>query len=828
MLALLNVLSVALGIAVYLAIQIANHSANRSFAAGVDLVSGKSHLEVRGEIDDTLFPLVAKLPEAKGCTPLIEGVVTLPNFPGEYLQVLGVDVFTNLPFRTFELGDETNGQFDLERWLAEPDGIAVTAAFAQKYGLKIGDRIHVLVNSRLAELRIRFFMNLTDSAASTNIRFAAMDIGWAQELFQMRGRLSSVQILLAHPDKGEAIATELQKMLPPGATVAPPGQRSFQIQKMLSSFELNLTALSMVSMLVGMFLIYNTISASVTRRRLEIGILRSMGATRGEVRLLFLGEACVFGIVGIGLGAAGGVALGNVLIGSVAKTISSLYVLVSIDRSFFSATHFLSAAFFGMGAVLLGAWMPANEAAATDPVQALSFGNQMQGAIQKTPRWFLAGIGALALALVCSRLALVTPYPWLGFVAALFVLLGFSLFAPATTRIAGEALGRLFTGRLLLRLAAENLRRSLHRNAMTVAALAAAIAMMISVTVMIFSFRNSVDTWINRGIVADLYIAPASNEIIGLSAFVPGEAVRFLEKQPGVEAVDTFREITTMLDGKQIAIAAVKGADRRNLKFTGGNELEKMAKFFGGDYVIVTESFAQKLGVHDGDMLTLQTPRGPAQFQIAGTYRDYTRDRGLIMIDRKNFDKWWNDPRVQSLAVYVGKSADAEKIADDFRKQFSSGGEFIVYSNKSLRQRILAIFDQTFAVTYVLRLIAIIVAIVGIFLSVTALVAERQREIGVLRAIGASRGQIQRWFMAEAALIGLVSSLLGIVAGACLSMVLTWVVNKAFFGWTIDLQFPWTLIAFTPLWIVPAAVIAAAFPALQASRIDIATAVRSE
>ncbi len=828
MLALLNVLSVALGIAVYLAIQTANHSANRSFAAGVDLVSGKAHLEVRGEIDDMVFPLVAKLPEATGCTPLVEGVVTLPDFPGEYLQVLGIDVFTNLPFRTFELADETGGRFDIEKWLAEPDGIAVTAAFARKYGLKTGDPIRVLVNSRLAELRIRFLMNLTDSAASTNIRFAAMDIGWAQELFQMRGRLSSVQILLAHAEQGESVAKKLQQALPPGATVAPPGQRSFQIQKMLSSFELNLTALSMVSMLVGMFLIYNTISASVTLRRLEIGILRSMGATRGEVRLLFLGEACVFGILGIALGTAGGVALGNVLIGSVAKTISSLYVLVSIDRSFFSVTHLASAAFFGMGAVLVGAWMPANEAAATDPVQALNFGSQMQTAIQKTPRWFFSGLAALGLALVCSRLALTTTHPWLGFVAAFFVLLGFALFAPGATRICSDALGGLFAKRLLIRLATENLRRSVHRNAMTVAALAAAIAMMIGVSVMIFSFRNSVDTWINRGIVADLYIAPASNEIIGLSAFVPGEAIRFLEKQPGVEDVDTYRELTTMLDRKQIAIGAVKGADRRNLKFIGGNEREKMAKFFGGDYVIVTESFAQKLGVRDGDTLTLQTPRGLARFQIAGTYRDYTRDRGLIMIDRKNFDKWWSDPRVHSLAVYLDKGADAEKIADDFRTQFSSGGEFIVYSNRSLRQRILTIFDQTFAVTYVLRLIAIIVAIVGIFLSVTALVAERQREIGVLRAIGASRGQIQRWFMAESALVGLVSSLLGIVSGVCLSMVLTWIVNKAFFGWTIDLQFPWSLIAFTPLWIVPAAMIAAALPALQASRIDIATAVRSE
>ena len=827
LLALLNVLAVALGIAVYVAIQIANHSANRAFSASVDVVAGKSHLEIRGDLDDSLFPLVAKQPGVRAATPLIEQIVTLPDFPGEYLRVLGVDVFTDEPFRTFQLTRGEPNSFEIEPWLAKPDGISLGEEFAKKHGIKIGDHLRVLANSEMRELAVLFLLKLENPAAGNGEAFAAMDIGWAQEFFGMRGKLSSIQLLLRDPAHGEAIVKQLQPLLPPVVTVAPPRQRSFQIEKMLGAFELNLTAMSMVSLLVGTFLIYNTIFASAARRRVEIGILRAVGATRLEVRALFLGEALLFGIIGIVAGLGGGVLLARVLVGSVAKTVSSLYVLISIGEPFWSFPHFALAGVFGVAAVVAGAWIPANDAANTDPVAALTLGSRMEQSARIQPRWAFAGVASLAMALACAWLALATAQAWLSFGAAFFVLLGFSTFAPGATALAGGVFGK--TKITLLRLAAGNLARSVHRNAVTVAALAAAVAMTIGVSVMIFSFRNSVDAWINRGIVADLFIAPSSNETIGLHAFVPPAAISALQKMPGVEAVDTYRSVSASMRGEPVEIGAVRGADRRNLRFTSGGEREKMRRFFSGDgSVIVTESFAQKHRVREGDRLPIQTPGGLASFEVVGIYYDYTSDRGLIMIDQALFEKWWCDSRVQSLAVYLAPGADMEKIAQSFREHFSAGGEFIVYSNRALRERILAVFDQTFAVTYVLRIIAVIVAVVGVFLSLTALVVERERDIGILRALGASRGQVRGIFLTEAALLGAVASVLGVTAGACLAMVLTWVVNKAFFGWTIELQFPLALLATTPLWIMAAALVAAWFPAARASRVTISRAIRSE
>ena len=272
----------------------------------------------------------------------------------------------------------------------------------------------------------------------------------------------------------------------------------------------------------------------------------------------------------------------------------------------------------------------------------------------------------------------------------------------------------------------------------------------------------------------------------------------------------------------------IQGEYRHNLTFLGGDDEGKMARVFHDRCVAVSEPFTHKFHVREGDHLWLVTPHGPAELEIAGVYSDYTRDQGVILIARNNFERWWDDPRVESLAVYLQPGAAAQSLADAFRAQFAKSGEFSIYLNRGLRQRILSVFDQTFAVTYVLRSVAVMVAIAGIFLSVTTLAAEREREIGVFRAVGASRVQVQRLLMTEAGMIGAVATLLGLVSGLLLAMVLTWVVNPAFFGWTISLHLPWTSLLATPLWIIPASLLAAWHPAWRASRRPIAVTVREE
>jgi len=828
-LAVLNILSLALGTAVYLAIQTANHSAERSFSAGIDLVAGKSHLEARGAVTDEMFPLLAKHPLVASATPTVEGVVTLADRPGEFLQIVGVDVLTNAAFRTFELRDMEGANFNPEPWLAQPGNIAITKAFAERLGLAPGSELSVMANGTRQTVRVGFIMDLTDSPAETNSRFAAMDIGWAQELFGKAGVLSSVQMILKNPQMGEQAAEALSLVVSGGVTMAPPMQRSFQIQKMLGAFRLNLTALSMVAMLVGMFLVYNTVAASVVRRRRDIGILRAMGVTRGEVQGLFLCEALVFGAFGALLGVAGGVLLAQTLTGSVAQTISSLYVLVSIDRSHFDPLQALIAVSLSMGAALVAAWVPSAAATRVDPVQVLHPGNMQDHLARPSRKWPALGILCFGISAACGGLALRGGLPLAGFGSAFFVLFGFALFSPTLLSLFSMLATRVLPQSwIVLRLAAQNLVRAVWRNAVTLAALISAVAMLTSVTVMIHSFRITVDTWIGRSVVADLYIAPVGNEVIGTNAVLPEKSIAWWRSQPGVDAVDTFREVIATINGAPASLGVVAGSNRRNLKFLDVNADVAMRDFFEKGDVLVSESYARKNKTRRGDKLRIASPAGDLDFRVAGTFSDYTRDQGVVMMDRETFERSWPDRTINSLGIYLKEGSAAAELEAGFRAAFGEQGEFLVYSQKTLRQRILAIFDQTFAVTGVLRVIAIAVAVLGVLLSLTSLVLERQREIGVLRSAGASRGQIATLFLAEGGCIGILASVAGLVAGGALALVLTFVINPAFFGWTIGLAIPWQRLLWTPLWLVPVSVLAALWPAWKASCVPPAQAVRME
>ena len=835
LLAVLNILSVALGVAVYLAIQIANHSANRAFAASVDVVAGKAELQITasaGGLPDEVFPAVAREPSVSAATPLVRGIVTLPDLPGEYLQVLGIDVFTNEAFRTYELRDFAGaGDFDTQRWLGDRDSIAVAEAFAQAHGLKSGDLLRVQVNGADRQLRVGFIMRLSGTAAA-DPQFAAMDIAWAQELFGRRGRLGAIQLQLAEGTKRDDVIARLRSLVPPDAQVASPAQRSQQVENMLAGFQLNLTAMSLVSLLVGMFLIYNTVSASVVRRRSEIGILRSLGTTRNEVRAFFLGEALALGAVGVGVGLFSGVMLASVLVGTVAKTISSLYVLLTVRELALTPAMFVSASVLGLGSVVVAAWLPSAAAARMDPVRALRAGTIIEQSTNLSSRWLWAGVASIALAAALSVLALTTGPPWVGFGAAFLVLVGFSFVVPNVAQSFSASTARALRGlgaRLLeANLAAANLGRALVRNSVTIAALAAAVAMAIGVSVMVFSFRKTVESWIDQTLIADLFIAPASNEIVGPASFMPPEAIRFLEQHPAVAGIDTFRELSLPTGGKNVAVAVVRGSDRRRFQFMRGDGDAIMRQFYDEQTVLISEPFARRNRVRDGDTLQLTTPAGPQPFRVAGTFYDYTHDAGLVFMSANNFVRIWKDDRVNSMAVYLRPGASGEAATGEFRAQFSGTGQFVVFSNRELRVRVFEIFDQTFAVTYVLRTIAVIVAIVGICLTLTTLITERSRELGVLRAIGASVRQLRKLLLWESAFIGLLAAVVGLASGICLSIVLTGVINRAFFGWTIQLAFPWSSLALTPLWIIAAAVLAGVIPAWRVGQLVVAEAVREE
>ena len=369
-LAVINILSVALGVSVYLAVQIANRSANAAFRAGIDVVAGRANIEVRGTLDDSLFPKLQKIAGVTAATPLVEGVVTLPDWPGEYLHIFGVDPFTNSSFENFKVKKSGRESFDTDAWFGDPKSLTVAKKFADAHRLKLGDPIRVKFGEREIDLVLRSFLEAKDGDS----HFAAMDIGWAQELFGLQGKLTQTLFQISDPNNPEPVRERIRNLIPPDAVVQEPGERSGQVEHLLSGFELNLTALSMISLLVGVFLIYNTVTASVVRRRGEVGILRALGASRAKVRWLFLGEAALYGIIGSVAGCAGGVLMANFLVRAVSKTVTNLYVLTTIDHFYLPFWQIPVVVLAGLGSVFVGAFLPANAGANLSPLRALNVG----------------------------------------------------------------------------------------------------------------------------------------------------------------------------------------------------------------------------------------------------------------------------------------------------------------------------------------------------------------------------------------------------------------------------------------------------------------------
>jgi putative ABC transport system permease protein len=830
-LALLNILGIALGVTVFVSVQIVNHSALQSFRASVDIVAGRAHLEVVGNgvpFTEQLYPLLRLRPEVSAATPLVEEVALLPDYPGEHLQILGLDLFSNQPFRTFRLEDTGAASADPLDFVGEGDTIALTRILAERLGIKVGQELRLQTETGWRSYRVRYLLTFNDDVVGANEHVALMDIANAQENFGYLGKLTRITLRLTEGIDREVFAQSLRAQLPPHVLIETPARRGQQVDKMLGAFQLNLLALSMVSLLVGMFLIFNTVSAAIIRRQGEIGILRALGFSAWQVRCLFLGEALVLGLLGLALGLGAGVLLAQALIGQVSETITSLYLLLSIKEIFFSPLGLLATIGLGLGAVLLAAWVPAHQAASLPPLQALQPGYLRQRSLRHTGRWLWVSGACAVLALLLAFISRTSGPAWLAFGCALFTLLTFAFLTPSVLRLLVLV---WHPSRLTSRLALSNLWQSLPRNAVTITALLTALGMLVGISIMIFSFRQTVTQWLDGSVRADVFIADTANLQMGARRILPSTIEPLLQQLPGIEAIDTYRELQLIADGQPFKLCSIRfpvAARLNPLTFTQGSGKELFAVAAGQEVVMVSEPFARRFRQGIGDVLTLDSPTGRRTFKIAGIFYDYTTETGVVLMDASTFQRHWQDSGYHSFALYLKDGVTAQQIQDQLRAPFAELGSFMIYSNQQLRTEVFRIFEQTFRVTYVLQTVALLVSGLGIFLNLTILIAERRREIGMLRAIGMRRGQLFSLLLQEAGFIGGLGVFLGIPAGLALALVLSQVINLAFFGWTIQWATPWLFLLSLPGSIIFTAVLAGYFPAREAAHAPIAPTLKME
>jgi putative ABC transport system permease protein len=655
--------------------------------------------------------------------------------------------------------------------------------------------------------------------------FVLMDIAAAQAAFDRFGRLDRVDVLLAPGLDVGATMTAIAARLPAGLSAQRPARRGEQVEHMLASFHTNLTALSWIALIVGLFLVYNTVTISVIARRSEIGTLRALGVSRRQILALFLGEAAALGAVGIALGLALARVLADAAVSLTASTVSTLYIAAAAVPPEMDASHVILAVAIGLPLALLAAALPAREAAHVPPTAAIRGHDIIESRFRLRPRSLVAPITLLALAAALASLGPVNGTPVFGYGSALVAVFGASFLVPAILFLTGRVSRGVMRRRLGVSglLAHANLASAIPRLSISVAALAVSLSMMVAIAVMIGSFRDTVNYWVGQTLQADLFVSPGVRPRPGAEHTLSADVVTSVRSHPAVLAADAFRNMDLTYSGNLVVL----GSGDFDLLLRHGSLLFKdpadgrgaLRWAIGRDSVVISETFANRYGKKRGDDVWLTTPAGTRRFAVAAIYYDYTSDRGVLVMDHGTFRQHYGDLPPTGMSAYLAPDADPELVRTEILARLGEGHRAFLYTNRSLRTEVLRIFDSTFSITYALEVIAVFVAMLGVAGTLLTLVLERRRDLSMLRLIGASQRQVRRVVVLEAALIGAASQAVGLAVGFVLSFVLIYVINVQSFGWTIQFHVPVLFLVQSSIAVVVATALAGFFPAREAARL---------
>ncbi|MEX0828951.1 MAG: FtsX-like permease family protein [Nitrospirales bacterium] len=837
---LLTVVGVAIGVSAWLAIRVVNGEVYRSFEQSVESVVGEASVMVSGGSEgmdeQNLRPLQSH-PGVRSVSPVlkIEGEIQAGAWSGRPLRIWGVDLLEQ--GKNWEVRGPS-GIFSREDWdqLFAPTTVFLEEELAEKLGMGQGGILSVKVKGSVHHLIVGRVVDSFGLLGGVQEQ-VVMDIAATQWMFGWLGRIHHAAIV---PEPGVAISTliqELRSLLLETIQVSRSSRRNRQVESMLHAFQMNLTMLSGISLLVGIFLVYNATAFSVVHHRQEIGILRSIGMKRQSITMLFLLEAGVLGVAGGVSGCWLGLLLARWLTVLIGQNVGELYGMDSLFSMPVPVHMLIEAMSLGVGVSLVGALRPAWEASTMAPVQALAGGQSQteddypaQGS-----KWVV--VGSLLGAGMLSQMPPVQSIPVGGYTAAFCLLMGGAAAGPVLSlwfsRWSQRRLGT--RAGLLPALAAEQMGRNPRRTSVTMAAIVVGLAILVGVGIMIQSFRQTVELWIEQTLMADIIIAPTSwlgeQDSLDQNQGLPRRLAKHILDIPGIEAVDSYVETSVEADGKTVALVSRDvrlHSERSQYLFLQGESSEVLRHVVDDRGVIISEVLAKRLGVSVGNLLPLTTPRGTEQFPVKGVFYDYATDGGKVVMDQGLFAEKWEERDVTVFAVYLKEGQSLSAVRREIEDTLKNETPIATISNGELKEEILDIFDRTFRVTYVLELIALSVAVLGIMNTLLTSILERRRELATLRAIGASGGQIQGLIVWESCYLAGLGAVVGIVVGMALSVVLIKVINKQSFGWTIQFALAWETIGMAVLVALAAALIGAWVPARWASRQTIAENLRYE
>ncbi len=885
----LSILGIALGVAIIAAIDIANISTSKAFNLSLNAVTGKTThriISTSGRIPDSLYTYLRIQKGLKNIAPVVEDNIITVEPARKTFVLLGLDLFAEKPFRDYLSKSSIEFKGGLKDFMAAANGVVLSEENARMLNKKAGDTINASVRGKRTKVVVAgVISNYGNPSQIENLIIA--DIATAQELTGKTGFIDAMDVITDETMNEEAV----KAALPKGLDMQRSEARSDIAEQMLSAFNVNLNALSMLALIVGVFLIYNTMTFSVVQRKKVLGIYRSLGVTENEIYRLIISEVFLIGMIGTALGFLLAIVISKNLLVLISRTINDLYFVVSVTEIEITGFIVYKTLLVGIAASIVSALKPAREASQARPGVTMARSVQEQKVIANVYRYAVYGviaglIGVLALSLPSRNV-------WLSYGGVLPIIIGFALLAPLSIKIADKILtplsGFLFgiTGRISSRSIIQNISRT----NTAIFSLSIAVAATVGVGTMISSFRSTVVTWLENGLKADLYVSPPTLISNSNEAYIPYFIKDSIMNMPDVKNINYYSEFKLYQDGDVINILASGFTDPNAKDFRLKSEDENVNERFRNGEVLLTEPYAYKNNLGAGDTIKLKTDEGYRNFRVAGIYYDYSSDKGFVSIEYSVFQKYWKSTGLSGLAVFirdsVQRSADSvqetaqvrdsvqrtadsgqetaqvrdsgqrtadsvqetalsvkrseeernsgqreevniQKVVDKINSFAGKDVELIIRSNKFLRESSIQIFDRTFIVANVLQLLAVIVAFVGVLSSLMALQLERNKEMGVLRAVGLLPGQLFKVSTLQSILMGVISGIMALPLGSLLAYILVFIINKRSFGWTMQLDIELMTLAEALVLAVVAAVLAGLYPGARISKISPSAALREE
>jgi len=827
---LFGIVGVALGVAAVLSIDLANESARRAFRISAETVAGKATHQIVGGpsgLAEQLYVALRRDAEAVAMAPVVEGYATIPGRPGATLHLLGVDPFAEGPFRSYTWENEREPA--IRRLIARPGAVLLLKATADRLGVARDGVLPLRVGVRSLEATVAGFLSAAGEVTRQALETTAVaDIATAQEFLAMEGRLSRIDLRVPEGSEGTRALSTIRSRLPPGAEIVPAGVRGSAMEQMTRAFSLNLSALSLLALLVGMFLVYNTTTFSVLQRRQMVGTLRALGVTRAEIFRQILSEATVVGLAGTALGIPIGYFLGNALLAMVTRSIGDLYFALSVREVSVTGATLLKAGTLGTAGSVAASLWPAREATSTSPRDVMRRSSIETGVRGILPK--VSAAGAVLIAVGAGAQLYPSRSILLSFFGLFLIVAGYALLVPGAVTLLVRAIQPLASLAFGTqgKMAARSVPASISRTGVAAAALVVAVSTTVGIGIMVDSFRRTVEAWLDRSLRADIYVSTGADRRGADRTPLPPDLIAAVSALPGVAQVASVsRRMLESPDGlTELFVMRIPRESFDAFRFKEGDAAAAWKALHRGA-VVVSDPYAWRHRLRTGGSVRLRTDRGPRDFLVAGVYYDYSSDQGLVGILGETYDRYWDDRGVDSLGIRVAPGATSEAVIARIRG-LAGDRPIVVRSYRALRDASLRVFDRTFGVTNVLRALTVLIAFVGVLNALMAIQMERGKEHAVLRAVGLTPRQAWGLVTGESAVIGTAAGILAVPLGAAEALVLIRFINRRSFGWTMQTFVdPWILLQAVAL-AVAAAVLAGLYPATRLARSSPARALQEE